>query len=62
MPKMKSSKGARKRFKVTSSGKVLRMMAGKSHLMTGKSGKRRRQLRRSKQLCPLATKKILQLL
>jgi large subunit ribosomal protein L35 len=62
MPKLKSSKAARKRFKVTASGKMLCRMGGKSHLLTGKSGKRRRQLRRTKQLNPLASKKILQLL
>lgn len=62
MPKLKSCKAARKRFKVTASGKVLRRRAGKSHLLTGKSGKQRRQLRRTTELRPSATKKILQLL
>jgi large subunit ribosomal protein L35 len=45
MPKMKSHKGARKRFKITGSGKVKRMRAFKSHILTKKSPKRKRNLR-----------------
>jgi large subunit ribosomal protein L35 len=47
MPKMKSHKGARKRFKITGSGKVKRMRAYKSHILTKKSPKRKRRLRQS---------------
>ena len=47
MPKMKSHKGARKRFKITASGKVKRMKAFKSHILTKKSSKRKRRLRQS---------------
>ena len=47
MPKMKSHKGARKRFKITGTGKVKRMKAFKSHILTKKSSKRKRRLRRS---------------
>jgi large subunit ribosomal protein L35 len=47
MPKMKSHKGARKRFKITGSGKVKRMKAFKSHILTKKSSKRKRHLRRA---------------
>jgi large subunit ribosomal protein L35 len=47
MPKRKSNRSARKRFKVTGTGKVMRTRAGKSHLMGGFSGKRVRQLRRA---------------
>jgi len=46
MPKMKSHKGARKRFKLTASGKVRRRRAFKSHILTKKSSKRKRRLRR----------------
>ena len=46
MPKMKSHKGARKRFSVTGSGKVRRRRAFKSHILTKKSAKRKRRLRR----------------
>ena len=47
MPKMKSHKRARKRFKITGSGKVRRLRAFKSHILTKKSPKRKRNLRRS---------------
>ena len=45
MPKMKTHKGAKKRFKITGSGKVKRMRAFKSHILTKKSSKRKRHLR-----------------
>jgi large subunit ribosomal protein L35 len=44
---MKTHKGAKKRFKVTGSGKVKRMRAFKSHILTKKGPKRKRRLRRS---------------
>ena len=44
MPKMKSNSGAKKRFKVTGSGKVKRKKAGKSHILTKKRSKRKRNL------------------
>lgn len=47
MPKMKSNSGAKKRFKVTGSGKIKRRKAGKSHILTKKSNKRKRQLRKA---------------
>ncbi|MCK4423136.1 MAG: 50S ribosomal protein L35 [Candidatus Omnitrophica bacterium] len=47
MPKLKTRKGAAKRFKVTGSGKVKRNKAGGRHLLTGKTGKRKRNLRKS---------------
>ena len=45
MPKMKTHKGAKKRFSVTGSGKVKRMKAFKSHILTKKTSKRKRRLR-----------------
>lgn len=45
MPKLKTHRGAAKRFKITGSGKIKRSKAYKSHLMTGKSSKRTRDLR-----------------
>jgi large subunit ribosomal protein L35 len=45
--KMKTHKGAKKRFKVTGSGKVKRMRAFKSHILTKKDAKRKRRLRRA---------------
>jgi large subunit ribosomal protein L35 len=47
MPKMKTHKGAKKRFKITASGKVKRMKAFKSHILTKKSSKRKRHLRKA---------------
>lgn len=41
---MKSTSGAKKRFKVTASGKIKRKKAFKSHILTKKSSKRKRQL------------------
>jgi large subunit ribosomal protein L35 len=45
MPKMKSHSGAQKRFKVTATGKVMRKKAGKGHILTKKTSKRKRHLR-----------------
>jgi large subunit ribosomal protein L35 len=42
MPKMKSGSGAKKRFKVTGSGKILRRQAMQSHNLEHKSAKRKR--------------------
>ena len=47
---MKTHKGLKARVRVTKTGKVLRRRAGKSHLMSGKSGKKVRQLRRTAQV------------
>lgn len=44
MPKMKSNSGAKKRFKVTGSGKIKRKKAGKRHILTKKRQKRKRNL------------------
>jgi large subunit ribosomal protein L35 len=46
MPKMKTHKCAKKRFSVTGKGKVRRLKAYKSHILTKKTSKRKRQLRR----------------
>lgn len=47
MPKMKSNSGAKKRFKVTGSGKIKRKKAFKRHILTKKSSKTKRQLGQS---------------
>ncbi|MCH7870150.1 MAG: 50S ribosomal protein L35 [Planctomycetes bacterium] len=44
MPKMKTHKGLQKRVKLTAKGKVKRRMSFAGHLMSGKSGSRRRRL------------------
>ena len=46
MPKKKTKKAAAKRFKITGSGKVKRMKAFKSHILTKKTSKRKRHLRK----------------
>ncbi len=46
MPKMKTHRGAAKRFKRTGTGKIARMQKGKSHILTKKDSKRKRQLRK----------------
>ncbi len=45
MPKMKTHKASKKRFRVTATGKLKRRQAGKKHLLSHKSGKRKRHLR-----------------
>ncbi|HEY3237441.1 MAG TPA: 50S ribosomal protein L35 [Polyangiaceae bacterium] len=45
MPKMKSNRAARKRFRLTATGKVRRPKCGAQHGFIGKSRKRRRRLR-----------------
>ncbi len=47
MPKMKTNRGAAKRFSKTGSGKIKRSKAFTSHILTKKSTKRKRNLRKS---------------
>lgn len=47
MPKMKTHRGAAKRFKLTKKGKVKRNKAFKSHILTKKASKRKRNLRKA---------------
>jgi len=49
MPKQKTNKGAKKRFKVSANVKVSFRPAGKRHIMSGKKSKRRRQMRKWRQ-------------
>jgi large subunit ribosomal protein L35 len=46
MPKQKTKSGAAKRFKVTAKGRIRRMRANKSHILTKKHPKRKRRLRK----------------
>ena len=46
MPKLKTKKGVKKRFKITGKGKVKRSKANKGHLKLAKSMKRKRKIRR----------------
>jgi large subunit ribosomal protein L35 len=47
MPKMKTHRGAAKRFRKTGTGKLTRSRANKQHILTKKSSKRKRKLRHS---------------
>lgn len=62
MPKMKTHRGAAKRFKKTGSGKLKRYKAYKSHLTGKKSAKRVRNLRKSSTVSPGDVKRITPLL
>jgi large subunit ribosomal protein L35 len=53
MPKMKSCRGAKKRFKVSASGKIKSRRAYKSHILTSKTTKRKRNLRKAAYLHPV---------
>lgn len=52
MPKMKTHRGAAKRFKIKKSGVIKRFKAGKSHILNKKSRKRKRSLRQATGLAP----------
>ena len=47
MPKVKTKRAAAKRFKITGTGKLVRHKAYKSHILTKKSTKRKRNLRKA---------------
>ncbi|MBR4541316.1 MAG: 50S ribosomal protein L35 [Lachnospiraceae bacterium] len=62
MPKLKTNRVAAKRFKATGTGKIKRMKAGKQHILTKKSQKMKRRLRKGTLLDSAnmaATKKML---
>ncbi len=58
MPKMKTHRGAAKRFKKTGTGKIVARHAYHSHLLTSKSAKRKRKLRKSSTLSSGDAKRI----
>ncbi len=58
MPKMKSNRGASKSFKKTASGRFKRKKAYKSHILTSKSTKRKRQLRKATLVAPSEEKRL----
>ena len=58
MPKMKTRKSAAKRYKVTATGKVLYKKQGLRHILTKKSSKRKRNLRKAGVLSDAETKKV----
>jgi large subunit ribosomal protein L35 len=52
MPKLKTHKGAQKRFKVTAKKKLLHAKANKSHILTKKASKRKRHLGKASEASP----------
>ena len=59
MPKVKTKRAAAKRFKVTGTGKLKRMKAYKSHILTKKNAKRKRGLRKATILTSADLKRML---
>ena len=62
MPKQKTHSGAKKRFKVTGSGKITHEQANRRHLMEGKPTKRTRRLMLDETVSPADAKKVKRLL
>ena len=62
MPKMKTHRAAAKRFKKTGSGKIKRSKAYASHLLGGKSPKRKRSLRKATLVSSVEQKRISKLI
>lgn len=62
MPKIKTHRGAAKRFSLTKSGKVKRAKAYKSHILNKKSSKRKRKLRQGTYITAVEEKNIKQLI
>lgn len=62
MPKMKTNRAAYKRFKKTGSGKLRRMRAFKSHILTKKTTKRKRTLRQDAEVHPSDVKRVMKML
>lgn len=58
MPKNKTHSGAKKRFKITGSGKVMRERANRRHYFAGKSRRRTRRLALDKPVAPADVKNV----
>jgi len=62
MPKQKTHSASKKRFKVTGTGKIMRSQAYKKHILTKKTTKRKRNLRKSLVAAPANQANIRQLI
>ncbi|MDX2177474.1 MAG: 50S ribosomal protein L35 [Candidatus Sumerlaeia bacterium] len=62
MPKMKTHSGTKKRFKVTGTGKVKYTKQNRRHILTKKSVKRKRHLRKAGTLAPMEAARVIKLL
>lgn len=61
MPKVKTHRGAAKRIKKTATGKYMKMKSNKSHILTKKTTKRKRKLRRPDEVSKGNARKIKQI-
>lgn len=62
MPKLKTHKGASKRFKKTGSGKIMRRHSGARHILTSKTRSRKRRLRQGVEASPADSVNVRQML
>ncbi len=62
MPKMKTHRGAAKRFKKTGTGKFARSRSNKQHILTKKSTRRKRRLRKDATVDPVDAKRLKEML
>jgi large subunit ribosomal protein L35 len=62
MPKMKTHRGAAKRFKKTGTGKIVRSRRNKQHILTKKSPKRKRHLRKAALVHPVDVQRVKQMI
>ncbi len=62
MPKMKSNSGAKKRFRVTRNGKVIKAKGYKNHILEKKSPKRKRNLRGTEAMSEVEVKRVKRML
>lgn len=62
MPKNKTHSGAKKRFRVTGSGKLMREQANKRHLLEVKSSRRKRKLSQDQPVSPADARQVKKLL
>jgi large subunit ribosomal protein L35 len=62
MPKMKTHRGAAKRFKLTGTGKIKRNHAFMSHILTKKTSKRKRNLRKAAVMSAADAKRVINLI
>ncbi|MFN8015151.1 MAG: 50S ribosomal protein L35 [Acidimicrobiia bacterium] len=62
MPKVKTNKSAKKRFKITGSGKILRHQHAHAHLLSKKSSARKRRLNEDREVVGKDANKVLRLL
>ena len=61
MPKIRTHRGAKKRFRVTATGKVMRRKSFRSHLLEHKSSKRKREYRKLHEVSAAGRKMVIRL-